>query len=153
MNISFRQWLSLPFFFIVCFTVAYIGAIFPPGQWYEDLNRAPWSPPNIAFPIVWSTLYCFIAISGWWVFLHGLKKQKTLWCIQLILNVVWSWIFFGQHWVAVGLVDLLLLIASVFLLILSCWRSNLKLPVFLLLPYLVWLLIATSLNTYILLEN
>ena len=147
------QWLSLPIFFLACFVVAYFGSIYTPGEWYESLNRAPWSPPNIAFPIVWGILYCFIAISGWWIFLNGSKKQKTFWCLQLTLNAVWSWVFFGQHWVGVGLLNLILLMTILILLILSCWQSKLKLPFFLLLPYSVWLIIAISLNAYILLAN
>ncbi len=153
MKFSTKQWLLLPVFILICYTVAYAGAFFEPGAWYEDLKRAPWSPPNIAFPIVWGILYLFIAISGWLIFNYEITKLKALWVIQLILNAAWSWVFFGQHWVAFALIDLLLIVTTVSILIVLCWRHQLKISAFLLIPYLLWLSIATSLNTYIFIAN
>lgn len=148
-----KQWLLLPIFILICYSVAYFGALFTPGEWYENLNRAPWSPPNIAFPIVWGILYFFIAVAGWLIFNHGDSKLSLLWVIQLTLNAIWSWIFFGQHWLTFGLIDLLLLVTILSALIIKCWQQQLKLATFLLIPYLLWLCIATSLNSYILIAN
>ena len=153
MKLTTQQWLYLPVLILICYAVAYFGSLFSPGEWYENLNRAPWSPPNIAFPIVWSILYFFIAVAGWLIFNHGDSRLISLWVIQLTLNAAWSWIFFGQHWLTIGLIDLLLLIAVVTILIIKCWSQQLKLATILLIPYFLWLCIATSLNSYILIAN
>lgn len=94
-----------------------------------------------------------IAVAGWLVFRYGDAHLKTLWVIQLFVNGIWSWLFFGQHWVFVGLVDLVILVTLVALLIQGARKKKLANVAWLLSPYFVWLLLATSLNAYILLFN
>lgn len=143
----------LPLFFLICYGVAAFGAMFPPGEWYAELQRAPWNPPNIAFPIAWSILYACIAVAGWIIFALGTKPLKMLWCLQLIFNALWSWLFFGQHWILIGLIDLLLVLTSVWLLLRGCLRARLKIAAWLLMPYFLWLSLAATLNAYIYLYN
>jgi tryptophan-rich sensory protein len=140
-------------FLLICFAVFVFGGLFRPGDWYLALNKAPWSPPNIAFPIVWTFLYCCIAIAGWQIYHRGNSTLRALWTIQLILNGLWSWLFFGQQWVLISLLNIILLDAFVINLILKARRAKLSMASLLLTPYIIWLLIATSLNTYILLAN
>jgi len=64
MNQNKLSYKSLPIFVILCALAMGFGGLFMPGPWYESLQKAPWTPPNIAFPIVWSILYIFIAIRG-----------------------------------------------------------------------------------------
>jgi len=148
-----EKWPSLIVFLLICFAVFSFGGLFRPGDWYLALNRAPWSPPNIAFPIVWTFLYVFIAIVGWQIYHRGNSSLRTLWALQLILNGLWSWVFFGQHWVVVALLNIVFLDILVINLILKARRAELKIASLLLIPYIVWLLLATSLNTYIALAN
>jgi benzodiazapine receptor len=148
-----ERWPSLLAFLTICLAVFLFGGLFVPGDWYLALNRAPWSPPNIAFPIVWTFLYVFIAIAGWQIYHRGNSSLKALWVTQLILNGLWSWVFFGQQWMLVGLLTIVLLDGLVINLILKTRRAGLALASWLLVPYIVWLLIATSLNTYILIAN
>jgi len=143
----------LPLPLIACLLTFAFGGLFIPGAWYESLNRAPWSPPNIAFPIVWFVLYIFIALSGWQIFSSNKNPLKKLWSAQLLINAIWSWVFFGKHWVALGFVNISLLAALLVYLIMLCHQHSLKLSVSLLLPYLSWLLLALSLNGYILIYN
>ena len=140
-------------FLVICLLVMSFGGLFLPGPWYESLQKAPWTPPNLAFPIVWNVLYLCIAISGWQIFAQGNTTLKLLWVTQLFINAVWSWIFFGQHWVLFGLIDLMILDISIIALIFHCIKQQLKLSTLLMSAYLVWLCIATSLNIYILLKN
>jgi len=140
-------------FIAICFAVSSFGAFFTPGEWYEQLNRAPWSPPNMAFPIVWTFLYLMIAVAGWLIFRYGDTLLKALWVVQLLVNTVWSWIFFGQHWVAIGLIDIVLLSGLVLFMIIEARKQKLPNVAWLLSPYLLWLLLATSLNAYILIFN
>jgi benzodiazapine receptor len=148
-----EKWPSLIVFLLICLAVFSFGGLFRPGEWYLALNRAPWSPPNIAFPIVWTFLYVFIAIAGWQLYHQGNSTLRTLWASQLILNGLWSWVFFGQHWVAVALVNIVFIDILVINLILKSRRAGLAMSSLLLIPYIIWLLLATSLNTYILLAN
>jgi len=153
--------LNNPKALLLCFAASFaafgFGGLFVPGEWYAGLNRAPWSPPNIAFPIVWSFLYVLIALAGWKVFCSNNQQLKTLWLAQLALNAIWSWVFFGQHWIVTGLVDIVLIVLLVGLIIVGA----LKLPstndgrwiAGLMTPYLMWLALATSLNAYIALMN
>lgn len=144
---------TLPIPLIACLLTFGFGGLFIPGEWYASLNRAPWSPPNIAFPIVWSVLYIFIAISGWQVFSFNSVSLKRLWCAQLAVNAIWSWIFFGLHWTIIGLIDILLLAGLVGTLVLNCYKQKLMMSYYLLMPYLTWLLLAIALNVYIVIYN
>lgn len=146
-------WRTLPIFIVICILVSAFGGLFQPGEWYESVNRAPWTPPNIAFPIVWGILYLFIAIAGWLIFARGSARAKQLWIAQLVLNAAWSWLFFGQHWVLVALIDISLMVILVTALVVQCFKEQLTLPGCLLAPYVIWLLLATSLNAYIFLYN
>lgn len=130
-----------------------VGAFFQPGQWYVDLNRAPWNPPNYVFPIVWTILYTMIAIAGWLIFKHNNQTLKWLWLVQLLFNATWSWVFFSQHWVLLALVNLIILAILISLLIFKSHQQQLKLVAWLLTPYLLWVLLANSLNAYIYLYN
>jgi len=138
---------------IACLITFAFGGLFVPGEWYEALNKAPWSPPNIAFPIVWCVLYIFIAITGWQIFSSNANKLRWIWGIQLSVNAIWSWFFFGQQWVLIGLIDIVILNTLVIALIIGCYKQKLMLSVYLLLPYIAWLLLATTLNGYILFSN
>ncbi|MBL4671885.1 MAG: tryptophan-rich sensory protein [Arenicella sp.] len=148
-----EKWPSLIAFLLICFAVFSVGGLFRPGDWSLALNQAPWSPPNMAFPIVWAFLYVFIAIAGWQIYHRGNSTLKALWITQLILNGLWSWVFIGQHWVVVALVNIVFLDILVINLILKARRAGLKTASLLLTPYIIWLLLATSLNTYIVLAN
>ncbi|NNC99015.1 MAG: tryptophan-rich sensory protein [Gammaproteobacteria bacterium] len=150
---SFTRLKSLPIFLIACILTLGFGGLFLPGPWYESLHKAPWNPPNVVFPIVWSALYLLIAVAGWLIFTHSDLRLKQLWVLQLLLNGAWSWIFFGQHWVLVAMVDIALLNVVVATLIWRCFRSCLPAAGWLLLPYLLWIALASSLNAYILIAN
>lgn len=142
-----------PIYLGLCLAVFLFGGLFQPGEWYVSLNRAPWSPPNIAFPIVWSLLYLMIAISGWLLFATNNTLLKKVWIGQLVLNAAWSYLFFGQHWPLLSLIEIVVLAAGVFVLIIGSWRAGLKMVSLLLVPYAAWLMLASSLNAYIVAFN
>lgn len=157
MSIALSQarlnWKTLPIFLLVCYLVLSFGALFQPGDWYAGLRLAPWNPPNIAFPIVWSILYTLIAIAGCLIFSTQKPLLKILWVAQLLLNSAWSWIFFDQHWVAIALVEILILMLVIAFLLIVAFRENLKIVCYLLAPYFIWICLATTLNAYILIYN
>lgn len=128
------------------------GATFQPGPWYADLAKPFWTPPNWLFPPVWTLLYIMIAIAGWLICSMPDKKLRVLWSAQLILNALWSWLFFGQHWLTAGLIDILAMLACIGAIVFLS-RSTSKTVTWLMLPYLLWVAYASTLNAAILVLN
>lgn len=125
------------------------GALFPPDDWYEGLNKPSWRPPRIVFPIVWSVLYVLIAVAAWRIFeaTRGAERAVlvAVYGIQLALNGTWSALFFGLRLMRVAFVDLVLLWLSVLAMILLFAEHD-TLAALLLAPYLVWVTAAGALN-------
>ena len=80
------------------------------------------------------------------------KNIKIAFSIQVFLNIIWNFIFFNQHLILLGLITIILLTIVVFYILFS-FKNIMKTKSLLLLPYMIWLLIATSLNAYILINN
>lgn len=143
--------MKLLFWIALSFLPGVISSRFKPGAWYEQLPKAPWTPPNIAFPIVWTCLYAAMGTAAWLVFRDGIGTRRSalvLFLIQLVLNGLWSWIFFGEHRVGWALVDLSLLWITVAVTMVLFWNAS-PLAGSLMAAYLVWLTIALSLNGFI----
>lgn len=130
--------------FLVVVTAA-SGAIFKPGEWYEGLQKPNWTPPNWAFPVVWTILYALIAWAGWIAWHDGGLLAQILWVLQLIFNAAWSWLFFGRKRMDQAFVDVLLLALTIALFMITIAPSS-ALAAGLFLPYLVWVLTAATLN-------
>lgn len=125
-------------------------------KWYRDLNKAPWTPPDYVFRIVWPILYVFLTIS----FLLAWKDPKCYpWCnplnsflVQIVLNLVWTTLFFGLESPVLALIDLVLILTLSVLNFIEFSKIN---PVAsgLLVPYILWLSYAFTLNVYIVIYN
>lgn len=139
--------------FVLVAVTLWFGSRFPADSWYQDLTRAPWNPPNWAFPVAWSFLYLLIGIAGGLILSQQDRLLKTLWLLQLAVNALWSYLFFGLHMPMASLIDLLVLDALVLALIILLVKRKHKLPALLLAPYLAWICLATSLNIYIVAYN
>lgn len=125
-----------------------------PSEWYADLNKAPWTPPGWVFGAAWSfIMVCFgVYMAYLWPATENKSLLLGLFIIQLILNIGWNPVFFYYHNAFAGL----LIITALTILIcymLFAFFPTLKLKSILIAPYFIWLLIATSLNAYILLKN
>ncbi|WP_394691622.1 TspO/MBR family protein [Hoeflea sp.] len=122
------------------------GAVFKPGPWYEELQRPNWTPPNWAFPVVWSILYILIGVSGWIVWqAQGVGLAMGLWLLQLILNAAWSWLFFGMKRMDLAFVDVCALFLSILAYIAAASVIS-PLAALLFAPYAVWVATAATLN-------
>jgi len=130
---------------VLVFTAAATGGIFKPGEWYETLNKPSWTPPDWAFPVVWTLLYCMIGYSGWLVWQQGLMVSVFFWGAQLIINGLWSYLFFGAKNMKAGMVDVILLWLVIAAYIVSTYPSS-ALASLLFVPYLAWVSIAAFLN-------
>lgn len=125
----------------------------PISEWYLNLNKAPWTPPGCLFGVAWTIIMiCFSVYLGKLFLEQDNSKNRIVFFIQFLLNVSWNYIFFNQQWVLFGLLNITLLTSLIFIFFfkLSDKVKNYK---YLLLPYMIWLCIATSLNLYILIHN
>ena len=124
------------------------------SQWYDEILKAPWTPPGWVFGAAWSTI--MICFSFYMAYLWPLVKDKkfllALYTVQWILNVGWNPTFFYYQNVLGGLI---LICGLTFLVgyFLFFFKNELKIKSVLILPYFIWLLIATSLNAYIFIYN
>jgi tryptophan-rich sensory protein len=124
------------------------------SEWYQTLNKAPWTPPGWVFGAAWTFLMCCFTVfmTMRWSKDHDRKKTLILYSIQWILNVSWNPIFFYFHQNLLGLIDITLLLSVVIFLGITTLRT-LRFHTLWILPYVLWLMIATSLNAYILFFN
>ena len=125
----------------------------PRSDWYNNLNQAPWTPAGWVFGVAWSfIMICFSVYMAYLFSQLTSEKVKITFSIQVFLNIIWNFIFFNQHLILLGLITIILLTIVVFYIFFS-FRKIMKTKSLLLLPYMIWLLIATSLNAYILFNN
>lgn len=123
------------------------------STWYRTLNRSPLTPPNYVFPVVWNILYSAIGACGWAIWHNttmfpALNTIKTLYVTQLILNWSWTPLFFYFHLIQTSLLILIAMDIIVGMLIMLAF-PKIKTASLLMVPYLLWILIATYLNFYI----
>jgi benzodiazapine receptor len=145
-------------FLVLNFAALALGSLFTKAgvssEWYASLAKAPWTPPGWVFGFAWTTIMiCFsFYMASLWKEVDNRKNLIVLFVIQWILNVSWNPIFFYYHLVLPALVGIVLLTMVVGFMAFY-YRSLLKLRSIYILPYFVWLLIATSLNGYIFFQN
>lgn len=143
------SWIALPGFIAACFLAAMTGAFFRPGEWYERLKKPPWRPPNWLFAPVWTILYVMIAVSGWLVWREagfaGAALPLAVYALQLVLNAIWTPLFFGLHRPDLVFVDIVLVWLSIVATIVRFAPIHAG-AALLLVPYLVWVTFATALN-------
>ncbi|WP_420407944.1 TspO/MBR family protein [Hoeflea sp.] len=131
---------------ILVIIAAASGAVFKPGDWYESLRRPDWTPPNWAFPVVWSILYIAIGVSGWLIWeAQGLGLAMGLWLLQLVFNAAWSWLFFGMRRMDLAFVDVCALLLSILAYIAVAAPVS-QTAALLFVPYALWVATAATLN-------
>ena len=118
------------------------------NEWYAQLNKAPWTPPGWVFGVAWTSIMLLFTI-----YLTIQEKEKlsnkrfiVLFSLQFLSNVLWNPIFFYLHWTFLGMIIIFSLFVSL-VLILYYFKSSIWKSLFLL-PYLIWLTVAFSLNAY-----
>lgn len=128
----------------------------PVDAWYLELQRSPLSPPNYVFGIVWPLLYLMIAVAGWMIWQMESNQQmrpiKRAFMFQMILNWIWSPLFFNLHLLELSFAVILLIWAAVGYLIYRLFDVQQQAAA-LLVPYFAWLSFAAYLNYYIVINN
>jgi tryptophan-rich sensory protein len=146
-----RQILGLVFWLALVFAAAAIGAVasVDAGAFYAQLVRPDWAPPSWVFGPAWTVLYLLMGIAAWLVWrvdgYRAVRGALVLFLVQLALNALWSWLFFGWHRGAWAFVDILILWALIVATLIAFWRVR-RLAGVLLLPYLLWVSFASLLN-------
>ncbi|MBI1392841.1 MAG: sensory protein TspO [Alphaproteobacteria bacterium] len=146
------DWSTFGAFALANFIAAASGGLFKPGHWYAQLNRPAWTPPNWAFPVVWSTLFLMNAAAGAiaWTAATAISDGMValpfiVYGVSLCFNFAWSALFFGLRRMDLALVDVVFLwmtIAAVLVL----FAPLSPLAAGLVAPYLAWVTLAGVLN-------
>lgn len=151
-----RSWLVLAGFVVLCLAVAALGGwvtVQAVAEWYPTLNKPSWTPPSWLFGPVWTVLYIMMAVAAWLVWKAGQAKVALLlFGAQLLLNLAWSFLFFGARSPGLGLIDIVLLWLAIAATIFA-FSLRSRLAAYLMVPYLCWVSFATALNAAIFVLN
>lgn len=152
------MWKSLIVFLVLNFAALAIGGLATTdgviSDWYQNLNKAPWTPPGWVFGAAWT--FIMLTFSAYMSYLYIAVVDKKLliilFAVQFVLNIAWNPIFFVWKNTSFGLVVISALTALMFYFLIK-YNKYIGTKSYLVLPYCIWLVIATSLNLYIVLKN
>jgi tryptophan-rich sensory protein len=152
MTTTSRSIAALAVFLVLSFTASAIGGLFTypaiPG-WYQGLEKPSWTPPDAVFGPVWTVLYILMAVAAWLVWKRGgwaaQRGPLMLWGVQLVLNSLWSILFFGMRNPALGLAEIVILWLAILAALIAFWKVA-RPAGGLMLPYLAWVTYASALN-------
>lgn len=124
------------------------------GTWYDELPKPAFQPPGWVFGPVWTTLFALLAVATWQVARRGSAARRALqlYAAQLVFNVLWSLLFFTLHRPDLALIDIAVLDVLVLMMVASYGRVH-RASGWLLVPYAVWLGLATTINVWIVLNS
>ena len=150
---SINNYAKLVLAIVICQLAGVVGSFFTTPSiptWYASLQKPSFAPPNWLFAPVWITLFTLMGVSTYLVWNKGLQRRdvKTalfVFGIQLVLNALWSFLFFGLQSPFFGFIGIVVLWAAIALTIMSFYRVSKKAGL-LLIPYIAWVSIAMILN-------
>ena len=140
---------------IVCQLAGFIGSLFTTPAiptWYATLHKPWFTPPNWVFAPVWTALFILMGLALYLVWSRGMEQRSVrvavfIFAGQLVLNVLWSALFFGLHCPLCAFAGIIALWAAILLTIIYFWHVSAAAGI-LLLPYLFWVSFASILNFY-----
>lgn len=144
--------MKLIFSIIICQLAGIAGALFTTPSikgWYQSLNKPSFNPPNWIFGPVWTLLYLLMGISLYLVWNQKnnpkIKTALIFFAIQLMLNSLWSIIFFSLHLPSLAFLEIIILLIFIILTIIKFLPIS-KTAAYLLIPYFLWVSFASILN-------
>ncbi len=147
-----RDYGALAVFVAICLAIAALGGLATATSvetWYPSLVKPVFNPPNRLFGPVWTVLYLMVAIAGWRVWRCGgspvQRRAMLAYAIQLLLNLIWSILFFGLRLIGVAFVEIIALLTAIVVTTLLFWRVD-RFAGLLFVPYAAWVAFATVLN-------
>lgn len=133
-------------FLAACFGAGATGAVFQPGLWYRKLEKPSWTPPDWAFPVMWTSIYLLISFAGARAAgLPGNEYAMAFWAMQIAFNTLWTPIFFGLR----RLKGALPVMACLWLAVLGATVTHFSVDFWAglaFVPYLLWVTVAGALN-------
>ena len=119
------------------------------GTWYQTLAKPSFNPPNWIFAPVWTALYFMMAVAAWRVWrragLSGARAETTLFALQLVLNMVWSILFFGLRSTGAAMAEIFVLLLAILATTVVFWQRD-RVAGMLFIPYAGWVAFAAVLN-------
>lgn len=140
-------------FVLVSELAGVIGAIFTTdavATWYPTLTKPSFNPPNWLFGPVWTTLYALMGVAAFLIWRQGwsqpaVKVALAIFAAQLVLNSLWSIVFFGMHALLPAFIEIVVLWVAILATIVAFWRISPAAGA-LLVPYILWVSFASLLN-------
>lgn len=157
-SFSWRDGAALLVAVVICFGVAAVGSVATASSvssWYLELTMPSWNPPSWVFGPVWTLLYAAMAVAAWLVWRSpgpGRGVALGVFGVQLALNGLWSWLFFGFRRIDLAFYEILVLWLAIAATI-WVFRRISSTAAWLLVPYLAWVSFAAVLNAAILSLN
>ncbi len=143
-----QRLLALAVFLLVVVATAAFSGQFVGGEWYQEVVQPSWNPPPLMMACVWAVLYALMAVSAWMVCdtMRGVAGSVLgWWVVQLMLNVTWSWLYFGLN--RTGYAQLIMALwLAVVLLTIRAFHSIKPEAAWLMIPVAVWLFFVMLLN-------
>jgi len=141
---------------LVCQLAGIVGSLFTSpaiSTWYTQLQKPSFNPPNWIFAPVWTLLFLLMGISFYLVWNKGLEDKKAkvalfIFAFQLVLNIFWSFLFFGLRFPLCAFIEIIILWLAILITIISFYRIS-KTAGLLLLPYIFWVSFAAILNFFL----
>ncbi|KKU12297.1 MAG: TspO and MBR like protein [Candidatus Woesebacteria bacterium GW2011_GWA1_45_8] len=145
-----KKYTALVVSIVFAYAVAFLGSLVTTpsiGNWYSSLNKPSFNPPNYLFGPVWTILFTLMAISAYlvWKKKKKITAELKIYAVQLGLNFLWSYLFFGLHRPDLALFEIMLLWVYIALTIVRFYKVD-KLAGYLLIPYILWVGFAAFLN-------
>ena len=148
-NLNERQLIVFFGWLIVSFCPAATAVFVSTDGWYATLRTPSWNPPAWVFGPVWTVLYFLIAVAAFQVWRQGGWRQQSvplsLFLVQLVLNAIWTPLFFGMNRLGLAFGDIVVLWLIVAATLVAFLRVKTSAGL-LLVPYLAWVSLATALN-------
>jgi tryptophan-rich sensory protein len=152
-------WFGLGFFVALVAGVGWLAAqaTLPALSWYAGLHKPGFTPPNRVFGPAWTILYALMALAAWRVWMADASRSVTrralaMFFVQLVLNALWSPVFFGAKRPDVAFLVIVMLLGTVAVTLVQFFRLD-RLAGWMLIPYLFWVAYAAVLNAAIILLN
>lgn len=138
---------------VICNFAGIIGSLVTTtgeGSWYAAIEKPSFNPPGFVFGPVWTTLYILMGISLYLIWMEGTGRREVrlaliFFSTQLVLNALWTFLFFGLQSPFLGLVEIIILWLFIVATIVAFYRFN-KTAAFLMVPYLAWVTFAAFLT-------
>ncbi len=139
---------------IICLAAGLFGSLLTVPEittWYAALEKPFFTPPDWLFAPIWTSLYVLMSISATLVWRSGhteTRKALGIFGVQLILNALWSWAFFGLRSPFAGLIEIVFLWIAIIITIKAFFRIS-RTAGYLLIPYILWVTLALIINFFI----